>query len=104
MAIPLRGKVYRILFRHAGKQHAFPLGPVSEKEAQAKSAQVDYLLLRLDQRLIHLPPGMRIVDFVRFDGKPPDTSPITKMLTLGRLRDQFLAARAAGRCSAKRGR
>ena len=96
MAIQLRGKVYRILFRHDGKQHAFPIGPVAEKEALAKSAQVDYLLLRLTQRLIELPPGIGIVEFVRFDGKPPVTNPVTK-LTLGQLRDQFLAARAPGR-------
>jgi len=29
MAIQLRGDSYRTLFRHLGKQHAFPLGKVS---------------------------------------------------------------------------
>ena len=50
----------RILFRHAGKQHAFTLGEVSQEEAETKSAQVDYLLLRLKQRLAVLPPGVEI--------------------------------------------
>ena len=44
---------------------------ISEKEAQTKAAQVDYLLLRLKQRLIDLPPGVGIVDFLQYDGKPP---------------------------------
>ena len=47
------------------------IGKVSEEEARAKSAQVDYLLMRLKQRLIELPPGVDIVDFIRLDGKPP---------------------------------
>ena len=68
MAIQLRGDSYRILFRYRGKQQAFPLGPVSEAEARAKSAQVDYVLLRLKQRLIEIPTGVDIVDFLRFDG------------------------------------
>ena len=49
----------------------FALGRVSEVEANVKAAQVGYLLLRLKQRLIELPPGVGIVDFVRYDGKPP---------------------------------
>ena len=96
IAIQLRGMVYRILFRHTGKQHAVLLGPVTGKEVQANFAQVDFLLLRLSQRLIDLPPGMGIVDFVRFDGKPPATNPATRSLTLGPLRDQFMTARAPG--------
>ena len=39
----------------------FALGKVSEDEARAKSSQVDYLLMRLKQRLIDLPPGVEIV-------------------------------------------
>jgi integrase len=74
---------YRVFFRYHGKQYAFHLGEVSQKEAESKAAQVDYLLLRLKQRLIELPPGVGIVDFVQFDGKlvtpPPidDGSPTT---------------------------
>src|SRR5262245_36125302 len=101
MATQLRGKSYRILFRYHGKQYAFPLGTVTEAEAEAKSAQVDYLLMRLKQGLIEVPQGTGIVDFVRFDGRPPtrggDTKSVTKALTLGGLRDRFLEAREGSR-------
>jgi integrase len=100
MAIQKRGESYRILFRHQGKQHTFPLGKVSEREARAKSDQVDYLLLRLKQKLLDVPAGVDIVEFLRFDGRPPDiaaVTPVTRALTLGELRDRFLAAREGGR-------
>lgn len=94
MAVQLRGDSYRILFRFHGKQHSFSIGKVSESEADAKSAQVDYLLLRLKQGLIEIPPGMGIVDFVQFDGKPVTRS-VTKTLRLTDLCDRFLGARAS---------
>lgn len=62
---------YRVIFRNRGKQHCVPIGKVSAEEAKAKAAQVEYLLLRLEQRLIELPPEVDIAEFVRFDGKPP---------------------------------
>lgn len=99
-----RNDSYRIIFRHHGKQHFVTLGKVSPQEAEAKAAQVDYLLLRLNQRLIELPPGVGIVDFVRFDGKPPAPSggegvakTVATSLTLGSLRDRFIDARRGGR-------
>ena len=66
-----RSGSYRILFRYHSKQHVFTLGKVSQEEAETKCAQVDYLLLRLKQRLIELPPGVDIVDFIRFDVPTP---------------------------------
>ncbi len=100
MPLQRRGESYRVLFRYCRKQHSLPLGKVSEREAKAKSDQVDYLLLRLEQRLIELPPGVDIVDFVRDDGKAPAggvTRTVTKALTLGSLRDRFIEARKGGR-------
>ncbi len=70
-----RGGSYRVFFRFHGKQQTFPLGKVSKQEAEAKAAQVDYLLLRLKQRLIDLPPGVDIADFLQHDGKPPELVP-----------------------------
>jgi hypothetical protein len=100
MAIQKRGESYRVLFRYQGKQHIFPLGKVTERETYAKSDRVDYLLLRLKQRLNELPPGVDIVDFVRFDGRPPakaTAKPVTRAMTLGELGDRFLAAREGRR-------
>ncbi len=97
-----RNGTHRFIFRHYGKQHFVPIGKVSRREAEAKAAQVDYLLLCLKQRLIELPLGVGIVDFLRFDGKPPAragdvATPVAKGVTLGGLRDCFLAAREGGR-------
>jgi hypothetical protein len=100
MAIQKRGESHRVLFRYQGKYHTFPLGKVAECEARAKSDQVDYLLLRLKQKLLEVPAGVDIADFVRFDGRPPAIAaamPVTRAMILGELRDRFLAAREGGR-------
>ncbi|HUY88464.1 MAG TPA: tyrosine-type recombinase/integrase [Pirellulales bacterium] len=87
---------YRVLFRHHGKQHAFTRGEVSQDEAESKARQVDYLLMRLKQRLAVLPPGMDIVEFVQFDGKPaPTDEPLPEKVTLAQLRDKYLATHEA---------
>jgi hypothetical protein len=87
---------YRVFFRFRGKQQTFPLGKVSRQEAEAKSAQVDYLLLRLKQRLIELPPGVDITDFLQHDGKPPESAPAAPLgnAPLVTLRDRFLSMHA----------
>ena len=91
-----RNGSYRILFRYQGKQHTLTLGAVSEEEAETKSAQVDYLLMRLKQKLAALPPGVDIVDFVQMDGRvlPPATPEIQK-ITLLTLREKYFAAHQA---------
>ncbi len=66
-----RNGSFRILFFHLGKLHAFTVGKVNEDEARQKAAQVDYLLMRLKQRLLTVPDGIDIVTFVEHDGKPP---------------------------------
>lgn len=80
---------FRILFRYQGKQHNFTIGEVSKIEAEAKAAQVGYLLLRLKQRLATIPAGMDIVQYVQFDGK--QESPVPAKLTLAQLRDKYVA-------------
>ena len=96
-----RTGTYRVIFRFHGKQHFVMIGKVSPQEAEAKAAQVDYLLMRLKQGLIELPPGVAIAEFVQHDGKPPTpatpTSASRKALTLDVLRDRYLSTRATGR-------
>jgi hypothetical protein len=80
-------------FTYRGKRHTLTIGEVSESEAQAKSSQVEYLLLRLKQRLIELPSGIGIVEFVQFDGKPPvreASGPALPRMTLAAFRDRCL--------------
>jgi integrase len=99
-ALQERNGSSRILFRHNGKQHTFTLGGVGRDEAEAKAAQVDYLLMRLRQRLVALPDGTDVITFVRFDGKPPagPTLPADprQAVTLCRLKDRYLATHGNG--------
>ena len=89
-----RSGSYRINFRYHGKHHFVTIGKVSEEEAQAKTAQVDYLLMRLKQRLIQLPDGVGIVEFILHDGQTPvpadGNKNVAKALTLAEFRDRYL--------------
>ncbi|MFL5330227.1 MAG: tyrosine-type recombinase/integrase [Gemmataceae bacterium] len=91
---------YRIQFPWYGKLHGFTLGKVRDHEARKKCEQVDYLLMRLKQKLILLPDGVDIVEFVEHDGQPPKTVNLPEApkqaVTLGRLKDRYLATLANG--------
>jgi site-specific recombinase XerD len=92
-SLQLRGKSYACVFCWHGKRKWFTVGKVTGAEAEAKAAQVEYLLMRLKQGLIELPPGVDIVEFVRHDGRPPaslDEIPVTAGLTVAAFRDRYL--------------
>lgn len=85
-----KGEAWHCQFLYHGKRHTFSLGKVNQEEAETKANQVDYLLMRLKQKLLHLPPGMDIVAFVQFDGNPPQEPVDGEIVTLGTLRDKYL--------------
>lgn len=88
-----KGDAWYCTFRYRGQRKNFTIGKVSEAEARAKSSQVDYLLMRLSQGLLNLPPGGDIVAFVRHDGNIPaeqDAPPTRGEPTLADLRDRYL--------------
>jgi integrase len=89
-----RNGSYRILFRYAGKQHAFTLdGNPTEDLARAKVGEVDLKLHQLKQRFISVPPEMDICEFLKFEGRPAVVPKLTPGKTsLGSFRDQYLAA------------
>jgi len=95
-----RNGSYRVLFCYHSKQHAFTIGKVEPDEAQNKVKQVDYLLMRLKQRLITLPDGVDIVTFVEHDGNPPDVPTLPqaprKAVTIGHLKDRYVSAHSNG--------
>jgi integrase len=96
-----RNGSYRVQFCHHGKLHGFTLGKVERDEAENKARQVDYLLMRLKQRLIVLPEGTDIVTFVEHDGTSPDIGPTLpdaprQVVTLGQLKDRYLSTYANG--------
>lgn len=65
----------RILFNYHRNQRVFTLDRVTEAEARAKASQVDYLLMRLKQGLIEIPPGIDVLAFFRHDEAPPTNTP-----------------------------
>ena len=90
--LQFRNGSYRIIFRYQGKQHAFTLGEVSPDEADAKAAQVDYLLMRLKQKLTTLPAGMSIIDYLQFDGQEPVVVElVSEKISLRTLRERYLS-------------
>jgi hypothetical protein len=54
-----KGDSYYCQFMYHGRRHTFTVGAVSEEEAGNKARQVDYLLMRLKQRLIVCCPRAR---------------------------------------------
>lgn len=94
-SLQLRGKSYACVFCWHGKRQWFTIGKVTEQEAKAKASQVEYLLMWLKQRLIDVPPGADIVEFVQHDGKPPSRHPAlpgtSQALTLRDFRDRYLS-------------
>src|SRR5271163_1574343 len=96
-----KGDSYYCQFCYHGRRHTFTVGEVAESEAENKARQVDYLLMRLKQRLLVLPEGTDIVTFIQHDGTPPATGPTLaaaprQAVTLGHLKDRYLATHANG--------
>jgi integrase len=93
-----RNGSYRIFFEFQRKQRVFTIGRVSEDEAKSKGEQVDYLLMRLSQGLLKLPPSTDIVEFVKHDGTMPAVheAPVEHgETTLVDLRDRYLETHEA---------
>ena len=89
---------WRVLFCYASKLHSLPIGKVSEKEARHRQSRIEELLMRLKQRLMEIPPGIGIIEFMEHDGKPPIEPEFQhhKTTTLGQLRDQYVATYSNG--------
>jgi hypothetical protein len=94
-----KGDSWYCEFRYKGKRHYFTIGEVSEIEARATVAKVDYLLMRLKQHLLDVPADCDIVTFLQYDGKPPAPIlyPDTAPFTLEQLRDEYMECSARPR-------
>jgi site-specific recombinase XerD len=93
-----RNGSHRILFQYEGQQQTLPVGRVSNTEAIQWKAKVEHLLMRLKQRMVEVPPGCTINEFMMHDGKPPVQAAFTKVKisTLHELREAYLAIFANG--------
>lgn len=87
-----RNHHFRALFCYRGKRHTLNLGEVSRREAEAKGDQIDYLLLRLKQRLLEVPPHVTIEEFLLHDGqvRQPEKAAEGKPVTFDVFKDKYL--------------
>jgi integrase len=86
-----KGESWYCQFMYQRQRHTYTVGKVDDGEAKATAARIDYVLMRIRQRLLDVPAGMDIVTFIEHDGKPPPASqPRTKSTPLSELRDAYL--------------
>lgn len=78
-------------FMYQGKRHTYTLGKVEDSEAESTAAKIDYILMRIRQRLLAVPAGMDIITFIEHDGKPPALKgPAALRTLLSELRECYL--------------
>ena len=95
--LQIRKGSYRVLFCLNGKRYTYTLGKVSKREAQLAAANLDRLLLRVDQKLLSIPAGANIVQFFKNDGRvPEEETPTPLAITFSDLRGRYLAAHGNG--------
>src|SRR4051812_14584370 len=96
-SIQKRNDSFKLTFYHHGKRHYVTLGKVSEQEAEAKAAQVDYLMLRVKQGLVEIPPGVPVEEFILADGKIKEPDKVRpEAMSLATLKDRYLATHRNG--------
>ena len=91
-ALQRRSGSYPLLFQYDGKQQALTIGDVTLVEARQWKGKAEHLLMRLKQRLLEVPLGCTITDFILHDGKPPLLPNLTKSknTTLDQLRAAYV--------------
>ncbi len=89
---------YRVQFLYHGKRESLNVGKVSLQEAEAWAGRVEFILLKIRQGLLEVPPGSDICEFIRADGKPAarDRAPTTTPIVLGKLRERYLTTHSNG--------
>ncbi len=96
-SIQKKGESWYCQFMYRRQRHTFALGKVNEGEARTIAARADYVLMRLKQGLMVLPPGCDVVQFVQHDGKPPSALPAApRKIALSELRDSYVKTMSNG--------
>jgi mannose-6-phosphate isomerase-like protein (cupin superfamily) len=95
--IELRNNRFRLIFYHLGRRYAARLKTTNEREADAVADSVERTLQLLQQRVLAIPDGADLVTFVLSGGKQEEKlKPPPRPLTLGELRDLYVAAHSLG--------
>src|SRR5258708_2206269 len=88
-----RNGSWRVIFCSEGERRYFTLGEVSKSEAATYKSSTEELLRLLDRKLISIPAGCSIEDFMSHRGKPPEYAAPTPegetVLTLAELRTAY---------------
>jgi integrase len=98
-ALQRRADSFRLLFQYEGKQQAFTIGTVNLAEARQWKAKAEHLLMRVKQRMLEVPVGCTVQDFILHEGKPPlSPANLTKVrnTSLDQLREAYLKVFANG--------
>jgi integrase len=87
-----RNGSFRLLFQYEGKQQALTIGTVSLTEARQWKAKAENLLMRVKQRMLEVPIGCTIHEFILHEGKPPVAAQLAKPrnTTFDQLREAYL--------------
>jgi integrase len=92
-SIESRNGSWRVIFRYKGEKRYFTVGEVSAADASVFKASTEELLRLLNRKLISIPSGCSIEDFMFYRGKPPEYAAATsngkKDLTLSDLREAY---------------
>jgi integrase len=67
-----RNGSFKLTFYYLGRRHYLTLGKIGRQEADATAGKVELLLLRIEQKLLRVPAGVSIEDFLLSDGRPPE--------------------------------
>jgi integrase len=78
-------------FCYLGKRYTVTVGKVSPSEADAFAGSADLILLRLKQKLISLPPGVGIDEFILSGGKTPEQPvPVVERTSFATIKQKYL--------------
>lgn len=91
-----RGKLYRIKFRHAGRNESHPLRTPDRKEAESCLARFEENLRLLERGRLDLPPDADLATFLLSDGKLNEKPLAEKPTALVELFDHYHARHPEG--------
>jgi hypothetical protein len=96
-SIQKKNEAFYCQFLYQGKRYTVTVGKVSKAEAEAFAGKVELLLMRVKQKLIHVPPGVGITDFVQGDGQVrPAEHPALEKLSFSAFRQKHLETARTG--------
>jgi integrase len=88
----------RLLFQYEGKQQTLNIGDVGLAEARQWKSKAENLLMRVKQRMLEVPLGCSIQEFILHEGKPPLDLNVAKPrnITFDQLWDAYIKVYSNG--------